>query len=117
MSSWAHQEDCEVNIQIAGRNWTAEVRRLCEVIRYNLALHNYNQGELGQYHACYAEKQLITFFVNKHLILPHEMKENASIARLNLNELSDEEYKQLEKERKHKKELSDLKSVKPAISL
>jgi hypothetical protein len=45
------------------------------------------------------------------------MEENADVARLDLNELSDEEYEQQEKERKHKKELSDHKNVEPAISL
>jgi hypothetical protein len=45
------------------------------------------------------------------------MEENANIARLDLDELSNEEYEQLEKERKHKKELYDLKSTEPAISL
>lgn len=117
MSGWAHQEDREVNIQIAGRSWTAEVRRLCEIIGYDLAPHDCDQGELGRYHACHAEKQLIAFFVNKHLFLPHEMEENADIARPDLNELSDKEYEQLEEEKEHKKELSKLKSAEPAISL
>jgi hypothetical protein len=39
------------------------------------------------------------------------------MADLNLNELANEEYKQLEKERAHRRELSDLKSVEPAVSL
>jgi hypothetical protein len=39
------------------------------------------------------------------------------MADLNLNELSDEEYEQLEKERAHRRELSNLKSSEPAISL
>jgi hypothetical protein len=45
------------------------------------------------------------------------MEENADIARLELNELSDKEYEQLKKEKQHKKELSNLKSAEPAISL
>jgi hypothetical protein len=92
MSGWAHREDPGVNIQIAGRSWAAEVRRLCEIIGYDLTPHDYDQGEPGRYHACHAEKQLIVFFVNKHLLLPHEMEENVRMADLNLNELSDEEY-------------------------
>ena len=115
MSGWTHREDPVVNIQIAGRSWTAEVRRLYEIIGYDLAPHEYDQGEPGRYHACHAEKQLIAFFVSKHLFLPHEIED--SIADLNLNELSNEEYEQLEKERAHRRELSDLKSSEPAISL
>ena len=45
------------------------------------------------------------------------MEENTDMARLGLNELSDEEYEQLEKEKEHNKELSNLKSAEPAISL
>lgn len=91
MSGWAHREDRDVNIQIAGRDWTAEVRRLCEVIGYDLARHEHDQGEAGRYHACHAEKQLIAYFVNKHLFLCHEIEENEGLA--------------------------NLKSVEPAISL
>jgi hypothetical protein len=46
------------------------------------------------------------------LFLLHEI-ENADVAMLDLNKLS---KKQLEKEREHKKELSDLKSAELAIS-
>ncbi|CAM6001938.1 unnamed protein product [Sphagnum balticum] len=84
---------------------TAEVRRLCEVIGYNLTPHGNDQCEPGRYHACHAEKQLIAFFINKHLFLPHGMEGNAEIAKLDLNELSDKEYEQLEKGNEHKKEL------------
>ncbi|OBT60333.1 hypothetical protein VE03_10341 [Pseudogymnoascus sp. 23342-1-I1] len=115
MSGWAHREDPGVNIQIARRSWTAEVRRLCEIIGYDLAPDDYDQGEPGRYHACHAEKQLIAFFVSKHLFLPYEIED--SMVDLNLNELSDEEYEQLKKKRAHRRELSDLKSSEPATSL
>jgi hypothetical protein len=45
------------------------------------------------------------------------MEKNGDMARLDMNELSDKEYEQLEKEKEHKKELSNLKSAEPAISL
>ncbi|KAF2189115.1 hypothetical protein K469DRAFT_564403 [Zopfia rhizophila CBS 207.26] len=81
MSGWAHVEDHAINIQVAGRDWTPEVRRLCETVEYILAPDGYDQGEPGSYHACHAEKQLIAFFVNKHLFLPHEFEEDFDLAR------------------------------------
>jgi hypothetical protein len=129
MSGWTHREDREANIQIAGRNWIDEVRRLCEVVGHDLEPHSYDQGESGRYHACHAEKQLIAFLINKHIFLPHETEGSASLnelsdkeyarllCKLGVEELLDEKYDQLQKEREHKKELSDLKSVEPRTPL
>jgi len=117
MSGWSHWDGGVTNIQIAGRTWTDEVRRLCEVIGHNLEPHQYDQGEPGRYHACHAEKQLIAFFVHKHLFLPYETDENADLARLGLSEVSDEDYEQLERDRKHREELRDLKSIERGASL
>ena len=115
MSGWAYREDPGVNIQIAGRSWTAEVRRLCEIIGYDLVPDNYDQGKPGRYYACHAEKQLITFFVSKHLFLPHKIED--SMADLNLNKLSNEEYEQLKKERAYRRELSNLESSEVGASV
>jgi hypothetical protein len=117
ISGWGHQEDWNINIQVASKDWTTEVSHLCEAIQYSLAPHDYDQGEQGRYHAYHAEKQLIAFFVNKHLFLPHELEEKADLARLDLRDLPDMEYERREGEKRHKENLSSLKSMEPSISM
>lgn len=73
LSGWAHQPCLESNVQIAGKTWTDEVLKLCQIIGHNLPEDNYDQGECGQFHACHAEKQLIAYFVNKHLFVSHQL--------------------------------------------
>ena len=73
MSGWSHDVSKDSNIQIAGRVWTDEVLRLCEAIGHRLPRSNYDQGRPGMYHACHAEKQLVAYFVHKHVFLPHEL--------------------------------------------
>lgn len=71
MSGWAH--DRNQSIQIAGRDWTEEVLRLCAIIQYtSQPVPSYDQGTPGRYNACHAEKQLIAYFVYKHLFLNYE---------------------------------------------
>ncbi|KAK1958637.1 hypothetical protein LY78DRAFT_591730 [Colletotrichum sublineola] len=115
MSGWAHKEDS--NVQVGGREWTMEVRQLCKFIGYPLTPHQKDQGEPGRYHACHAEKQLVAFFVNKHLFLSKEVDEDADIARLSLHEPSDEEYEQQEIERRHREKLSSLREVEPSVTI
>ena len=124
MSGWSHAEDPGINIQIGGRSWTDEVRCLGEIVGYAPAPHNWDRGEPGRYHACHAEKQLIAYFVDKHLFLSHDMEVNFSMAGLNLNELSDEEYEQLQldyeqlpKKQEHQRALFCLKRSQPTTSL
>ncbi|KAI1281384.1 DYW family of nucleic acid deaminases-domain-containing protein [Xylaria sp. FL0933] len=78
MSGWGHYADDAANIQIAGRDWTNDTLRLCKIIGYDLAPHSNDQGELGRFHACHAEKQLIAYFVDKHCFLPCDLATRAS---------------------------------------
>ncbi|KAK0727156.1 hypothetical protein B0T26DRAFT_671862 [Lasiosphaeria miniovina] len=64
LSVWAHKDNPAANIQIAGREWTDEIRQLCNYIRHDLAPHDYDQGEPGRFHACHAEKQLVAYFLS-----------------------------------------------------
>ncbi|KAK4243102.1 hypothetical protein C7999DRAFT_45010 [Corynascus novoguineensis] len=108
---------------------TNKVHRLCGVVGHDLEPHDYDQGEPGRYHSCHAEKQLIAFFVKKHLFLPYETEGDTSLnelsdeeylnllGKLKVEELSGEQYEQLQRERDHKKELSDLKKIEPRTSL
>lgn len=63
-----------------------------------------------------AEKQLIAFFVNKHLVLPQGLEE-ADLGRLDLKALADIEYDQREGKRRHKENIFSLESMKPSISM
>jgi hypothetical protein len=49
--------------------------------------------------------------------LDYETEEEADMATLELDQLSEEDYDQLQDEKRHRKEISDLKSASPAISL
>ncbi|CAH0052458.1 unnamed protein product [Clonostachys solani] len=113
MSGWGHQEDPDINIQIGGRDWIDEIRRLCEIVGHSLEPNARDQGQAGRYNACHAEKQLVAYFVNKHLFLAHETGDDLDMARLHLGEPSAEESNQL----KHREKLSALKSAAPATSL
>lgn len=117
MSGWAHLDDSDMNIQISGKTWTPEVRRLSKFIGYDLATDGYDQGEPGQFYACHAEKQLLAFFVHRHLFLPFEIGEDVDLAELDLDELSEEECRRRRSDREHKDDLLKLKNAGPSVSL
>lgn len=72
MSGWRHQPDSDLNVQIAGRRWTEEVFHLCQIVKHKLPTDGRDRGTPGQFCACHAEKQLIAYFVSRHVFLPHE---------------------------------------------
>lgn len=123
MSGWLHQELPDANIQIAGRTWTTDVIRLSKTVGHELPEHQYDQGIPGQYNACHAEKQLIAYFVHKHMFLCHELKESSPprrgltwedvIADLNGLRLSEED----EEAENMKMKLSALRRAQPANTL
>jgi len=62
---------------VSGHEWTEEVMQLAEVVSHKLAENKAcDQGQPGRFHACHAEKQLIAYFVNNHVFLPHEIKDH-----------------------------------------
>ncbi|KAB5582967.1 DYW family of nucleic acid deaminases-domain-containing protein [Coniochaeta sp. 2T2.1] len=75
MSGWGHHEDPASNIQVAGEEWTDAVRQICSYIGHNLTPHMCDQGQTGRYNACHAEKQLIAYFVSRHVFLEHDTRE------------------------------------------
>lgn len=104
MSGWSHLQS--ESIQVAGRGWTDEVLRLCKVVGFTLVPHQHDQGLSGQFNVCYAEKQLIAYFIYKYLVLLYELdfaEESDNnlkelIGLLNIGELIDEalEWRQRE---------------------
>ncbi|GAB0137716.1 hypothetical protein EsDP_00005972 [Epichloe bromicola] len=72
MSGWLHSSnEC---IQVAGRDWTNEVLQLYRVMRLAPEAHRCDQGVVGQFNACHAEKQLIAYFIHRHLFLSSELQ-------------------------------------------
>ncbi|CAI7620191.1 unnamed protein product [Penicillium palitans] len=117
MSGWAHPDDSDMNIQISGKTWTPEVCRLSKFIGYDLATNEYDHGQPGQFYACHAEKQLLAFFVHRHLFLPFEIGEDVDLAELNLDELPEEERGRRRLDRQHEDDLLNLRNAGPPISL
>ncbi|KAF4446968.1 Ankyrin repeat-containing protein [Fusarium austroafricanum] len=137
MSGWIHKETVvdEGTVFVAGREWTPEVLRLCEVIGFTPQPHEYDKGVPGQYNACHAEKQLIAYFVFKHLFLPSElaipedpdegvdslaeMMSLTSLTKLSASAISQNmiERAQVREERAYQSKLVELYENRPLTSL
>ena len=66
MSGWSHAEGPYIH----GRFSTLEVKILSLMIGYKLpASPEYDQGSPGMFNASHAEKQLVSYFVDKHVFL------------------------------------------------
>ena len=70
MSGWSHGS--VQTLRVDGRQWTDDVFYISEVTGHLLHSHSYDQGKAGQYNACHAEKQLIAYFINRHVFLPRD---------------------------------------------
>ena len=91
MSGWSHGKDD--TIHVAGVDWTQEVLDLCQNIGFGLEPHDLDRGIPGRFNACHAEKQLVAYFIYKHLILPTETQQpeddpldEISLSRLTLDD-------------------------------
>ena len=71
MSGWSHGQTTTL---VSGRDWTSEVIRIAKIIGYTLALDDWDNDIPGQFHACHAEKQLIAYFISKHVFLEPEIR-------------------------------------------
>lgn len=70
MSGWSH---CSVqSLRVDGRQWTDDVFYISEVVDHRLPCHSKDRGKDGQYNACHAEKQLIAYFIDRHVFLPRD---------------------------------------------
>lgn len=67
MSGWSHKE---TKITVSGRDWTDEVMQISTLVEHQLQNDTRrDHGNPGQFHACHAEKQLIAYFVSKHVLI------------------------------------------------
>lgn len=118
MSGWGHGADQDINVQIEGKGWTNQVQDLCRYIGHRLEPDDQrDHGCSGQFHACHAEKQLIAFFVHKHLFLRHEIDADMEMSELSIQDLPDGRFEQLIKKRELKRQLSNLAAASPPVSL
>ena len=88
MSGWSHSE--WHSVRISGRDWTDEVMRIADVVGHTLAADTgRDRGVPGQYHACHAEKQLIAYFIDRHVFLPQDQAPDTEI-KFSIERLRDE---------------------------
>lgn len=58
---------------MSGRNYTGKVFRLAEIVGHDLAVdESKDHGIRGQHYASHSEKQLIAYFIDRHVFLPEE---------------------------------------------
>ena len=73
MSGWSHGE---TKITISGKTWTDEVRRISWIVGHELSIDQQrDKGVEGQFFASHAEKQLVAYFVSKHVLTECEEQE------------------------------------------
>ncbi|CAG7990731.1 unnamed protein product [Penicillium salamii] len=71
MSGWGHSES--PSTRVSGRDWTAMVLKLATIVGHTLSAHAAkDQGIQGQFQASHAEKQLIAYFLDRHVFLQHD---------------------------------------------
>lgn len=59
---------------IDAAHWTKEVFRISKLVGHNLTREPFrHSGTVGQWNACHVEKQLVVWFLDKHVILPDEI--------------------------------------------
>ncbi|KAI9859999.1 MAG: hypothetical protein M1813_006346 [Trichoglossum hirsutum] len=78
MSGWVHHDE-RPSIRISGRYWTDEVIRIAAVIGHDLTQDFRDHGSPGRFHASHAEKQLIAYFIDRHVFLPRDRVPKAEL--------------------------------------
>jgi hypothetical protein len=70
ISGWGHGE---TKVTVSGKEWTAEGMRISSTVGHQLQMEERrDQGKEGQYFASHAEKQLIAYFISKHVLIETE---------------------------------------------
>ncbi|PYI36410.1 hypothetical protein BP00DRAFT_332404 [Aspergillus indologenus CBS 114.80] len=70
MSGWSHGS--MQFLRVDGQQWTDDVFYISELAGHILPSHHNDQGKDGRYSACHAEKQLIAYFIDRHVFLPRD---------------------------------------------
>ncbi|KAJ6105216.1 hypothetical protein N7523_010290 [Penicillium sp. IBT 18751x] len=76
MSGWGHSQWSST--RVSGKDWTEMVLKLAAIVDHTLVVHtSKDQGIQGRFHASHAEKQLIAYFINRHVFLQEDKTANS----------------------------------------
>jgi hypothetical protein len=71
MSGWGHLEDSCTTV--SGKDWTERVFQIAAAVGHTLDVDvEKDQGTPGKFNASHAEKQLIAYFLDRHVFLPED---------------------------------------------
>lgn len=99
MSGWGHSN--WPLTRVSGRDWTQKVFEIAASVGHCLSPHGWDQGIEGRFHASHAEKQLIAYFLDRHVFLPEDKSPDSRF---------DEEIEQLESE------IKEMTYIHPAVN-
>jgi hypothetical protein len=72
-SGWTHPSETAIRL-LEGAKWTEKVMKLAQLLNYGLpSSEQANRTTPGKFCACHAEKQLMTFFLPRHVIFESEI--------------------------------------------
>ncbi len=71
MSGWSHGKTVPL---VSGRDLTSDVLRIANIVGHALVADSRDRGIPGQFNACHAEKQLIAYFISRHVFLEPESR-------------------------------------------
>ncbi|KAJ5713715.1 uncharacterized protein N7483_010896 [Penicillium malachiteum] len=99
MSGWGYSQS--LSTRVSGKDWTERVLKLAAIVSHSLAVDaSKDHGIRGQYHASHAEKQLIAYFLDRHVFLDEDKTLDSRFEK----EIVEEELK-----------ISELASIDPSI--
>ncbi|KAB8271049.1 DYW family of nucleic acid deaminases-domain-containing protein [Aspergillus minisclerotigenes] len=71
MSGWGHREN--FSISVSGKDWTERVLKIAAIVGHTLSTDPRKDQRIpGQFQASHAEKQLIAYFLDRHVFLPED---------------------------------------------
>ncbi|KAF3484060.1 uncharacterized protein GIQ15_03384 [Arthroderma uncinatum] len=78
MSGWSHGQWLPASV--SGRQWTDEVLNISCLVDHTPACDSdRDQNCPGQYNACHAEKQLIAYFIDRHVFLSRDSEPDSKL--------------------------------------
>lgn len=71
MSGWGHSE--RASTTVSGKDWTKRVFEIAAIVGHTLSADSQkDKGAQGKFQASHAEKQLIAYFLDRHVFLPED---------------------------------------------
>ncbi|KAI4285965.1 MAG: hypothetical protein L6R38_000258 [Xanthoria sp. 2 TBL-2021] len=117
MSGWSHGKTVPL---VSGMDWTPEVIRIANIVGHALAHDKKDNGIPGRFYACHAEKQLIAYFISRHVFLETEIRTpKKAFEYLNSYYCTQSELEEATRRGEYEEggTLHDLAATKPPVSL